>query len=103
LHFRAGRFKEAVLLFEQSLRADPRSGRAVLNWLWLALANRRLGQAEEARRWVDRAQACLDQYGEGLSNRALGESGLDLHNWLEAHILRREAEALLNLGPVQPK
>src|SRR5262245_18410013 len=51
LAYRAGRIQEAVSLFEQSLRADPAPGRAVLNWLWLALANHRLGKAEEARRW----------------------------------------------------
>ena len=44
LAYRAGRFQEAVPLFEQSLRADTRAGRAVLNWLWLALAKQRLGQ-----------------------------------------------------------
>src|SRR5208282_2979456 len=33
---RAGRFQEAVPLFEQSLRADPKPGAAVVNWLWLA-------------------------------------------------------------------
>jgi hypothetical protein len=32
--------------------------------------------------------------------RAEEESGLHLHNWLEAHVLRREAEALiLSTGP----
>ena len=50
LHYRAGRFKEAVPLFEQSLRADSKRGREVLNWLWLALAQQRLGKDEEARR-----------------------------------------------------
>jgi hypothetical protein len=33
LHYRAGRFPQAVSLFEQSLRADPKAGKAVLNWL----------------------------------------------------------------------
>jgi hypothetical protein len=33
LAYRAGRFQQAVPLFEQSLRADPMLGRAVLNWL----------------------------------------------------------------------
>jgi hypothetical protein len=28
--------------------------------------------------------------------------GLHLHNWLEAHALRREAEALLGPGPAEP-
>ena len=90
-------------LLEQSLRADPRSGRAVLNWLWLALANHRLGKADEACRWLGMAQAWLDQYPEGMPSRADEELGLHLHNWLEAHVLRREAEALLNAGPAKPK
>ena len=96
LAYRAGRFQEAVPLFEQSLRADAKPGRAVLNWLWLALANQRLGKAEEARRWLDKAQAWLDQYRDGMPARADEELGLHLHNWLEAHVLRREAEALLS-------
>jgi tetratricopeptide (TPR) repeat protein len=103
LHYRAGRFQEAVPLFERSLRADPKPGRAVLNWLWLALAHQRLGRAEEARRWLGQAQAWLDQYGAGMPPRAEAELGLHLHNWLEAHVLRREAEALLGTRPAGPR
>jgi serine/threonine-protein kinase len=95
LHYRAGRFAEAAALFEQSLRADPKPGRAVLNWLWLALAQQRLGKTEEACRWLHKATTWLDQYTEGMPLRADEELGLDLHNWLEAHVLRREAEALI--------
>ncbi len=95
LAYRAGRFPQAVSLLEQSLRADPTSGRAVLNWLWLALANQRLGKADEARRWLEKAQAWLDQYGDGMPARADQQFGLHLHNWLEGHVLRREAEALI--------
>jgi serine/threonine-protein kinase len=102
LAYRAGRFKQAVPLFEQSLRADPKPGRAVLNWLWLALANQRLGQAAEARRWLSKAQSWLDRDAE-LPPRAEEELGLHLHNWLEAHVLRREAEALLGAGSARPK
>jgi hypothetical protein len=87
-----------VDLFEQSLQADPKEGRAVLNWLWLALAHQRLGDAEEARLWLGRAQEWLDPYSDGMPARADAELGLHLHNWLEAHVLRREAEAL-----IQPK
>jgi tetratricopeptide (TPR) repeat protein len=96
LAYRAGRFQESVPLFEQSLRANSKSGAAVLNWLWLALASQRLGKAEEARRWLGKAQAWLDQYGDGIPPRAEEELGLHLHNWLEVHVLRREAEALLS-------
>jgi serine/threonine-protein kinase len=97
LYYRAHRYQEAVPFFEKSLGAEPKLGRAVINWLWLALANQRLGKAEEARRWLSKAQAWLDQYRDGIPARADEELGLDLHNWLEAHVLRREAESLL--GP----
>jgi eukaryotic-like serine/threonine-protein kinase len=95
LAYRAGHFQHAVTFFEQSLRADPRPRRAVLNWLWLALAEQRLGKTEEARRWLNKSQAWLDQYRDGMPARAGEELGLDLHNWLDAHVLRREAEALI--------
>jgi serine/threonine-protein kinase len=95
LAYRAGPYEKAVPLFERSLAADPKAGRAVLNWLWLALAQQRLGRSKEARRWLDKATVWLDQYRDGMPDRAEGELGLHLHNWLEAHVLRREAEALL--------
>jgi hypothetical protein len=84
-----------VTLFEQSLQADATPGRAVLNWVWLALAHQRLGHSEEARRWLGEAQAWLDQYKDGMPAHANEKLGLHLHNWLEAHVLRREAEALI--------
>jgi tetratricopeptide (TPR) repeat protein len=95
LAYRAGRFQEAVPLFEQSLRADVMPGKAVVNWLWLALTNQRLGKTEEARRWLDKARAWLDQYDDGMPSRADEALGLHLHNWLEAQALRREAEAMI--------
>jgi serine/threonine-protein kinase len=103
LRCRAGRFKQAVSLLRQSLGAEPSSGRAVLNWLWLALAEQGRGNAAEARRWSEKAGAWLDQYSAGMPVRAQQDLGLDLHNWLEAHILRREVEALLPASPNAPK
>jgi serine/threonine-protein kinase len=97
LLYRAGAFKEAVPLLEQSLKADPRPGCTVLNFLWLALARQRLGKTEEARRWLDRAAKQLDQYKDGLPAWGAATPGLDLHNWLEAHVLRREAEVALGV------
>jgi hypothetical protein len=70
-------------------------GRAVVNWLWLALAQQRLGRHEEARRWLDKATTWLDQFRDSMPARAEQELGLHLHNWLEAHVLCREAEALI--------
>jgi tetratricopeptide (TPR) repeat protein len=114
LLYRAGAFEEAVPLLEQSLKDEPRPGTAILNWLWLALAEQRLGKTEEARRRLDQAARWLDQYPAGLPASAEGillvrEAGLPasaqellglhLHNWLEANVLRREAEASLGARP----
>jgi serine/threonine-protein kinase len=92
---RAGRFEESVALFERSVEANSTPGAAVVNWLWLALANQRLGKTDEARRWLNKAQTWLDQYREGMPPRAEQNLGLHLHNWLEANVLRREAEELI--------
>ena len=46
-------------------------------------AQQRLGKSEEARRWLDKATAWLDQYRDGMPGSAEREVGLHLHNWLE--------------------
>jgi len=95
LAYRAARFEESVSFFEQSLKADSHPGRAVVNWAWLALAQQRLGKTEDARRWLGKTQKWLDQYRDGIPPGAEQELGLHLHNWLEANVLRREAEAMI--------
>jgi tetratricopeptide (TPR) repeat protein len=96
LAYRAGHFKESVPLFEQSLQANSKPGAAVVNWLWLALANQRLGKNDEARSWLTKAKTWLDQFHDGLSPHAEQDLGLHVHNWLEANVLRREAEAMIS-------
>jgi serine/threonine-protein kinase len=98
LHYRAGRYQEAPPLLEKSLRAEPKPGAAVLNWLWLSLACQKLGRGDEARRWLDQAGDWLARQGTELPADAPAR-GLHLHNWLEAHVLRREAAEVLRAGP----
>lgn len=94
---RSGRPAEAIPLFERSLAAAPSAGRAISNWLWLAIANHQLGKTEEAVRWHATAVAWLDPF-HGVMPENATAIGLHLHNWLEAHVLRREADALLSSG-----
>jgi serine/threonine-protein kinase len=103
LHYRAGRFDRALPLLEQGLKGDRKPGDAVLNRLWLALTCQKLGQKAQARTWLETATKWLDQYRDGLPPRAEQELGLHLHNWLEAHVLRAEAETLLGAAPATPK
>jgi len=80
--------QEAVPVFEASIRADPSPEAAVLNWLWLAHAHLALGQPEVARQWLNTASQWLDQ-------QQRKPRSIHLHNWLEAHILRRDLDAML--------
>src|SRR5262249_42187614 len=98
LAYRAGRHDEAAALLEQSLKADDKPGRAVLNWLWLSLVEQRRGKPTEARTWLDKATKGLGGEPPGPAGPD-DAKGLHLHNWLEAQVLRREAEKLL--GPKQ--
>jgi hypothetical protein len=86
----------AAEYLQRSLAADGRPGRAVLNWLWLALEYQKLGSPIEARRWLDKAANWLDQQeGRMPVENMFQFIGSHLHNWLEARVLRREAEALI--------
>jgi hypothetical protein len=94
MHFRCDQPKDVVKFLDRSLAADGRPGRAVVNWLWLALAHQKLGSPNESQRWLDKATNWLDQQS-GRMPVETSEMGLHRHNWLEAHVLRQEAEALL--------
>src|SRR5207302_9283282 len=52
LLYRAGPYQEAVAQLNECMRLPGRGGNA-FDWVWLALAHHRLGQADEARRWLD--------------------------------------------------
>jgi formylglycine-generating enzyme required for sulfatase activity len=95
LAYRAGRYNEAATLLEQSLRADNKPGRAVLNWLWLSLVEHRRGKPAEARAWHQNATKWLEQYPKGIPLTPDDSTGRHLHNWLEAQILHREAQRQL--------
>jgi tetratricopeptide (TPR) repeat protein len=99
LHYRAGRFAEAAAAARRCLEQYPRWDGNVLCWLWLALAEHRLGHADEAARWLAKAAAWLDKHRDGRPLQAEGDVALHLHDWLEAHVLRREAEGLIGGGP----
>jgi tetratricopeptide (TPR) repeat protein/tRNA A-37 threonylcarbamoyl transferase component Bud32 len=91
---RSGRPAEAIPFFERSIASDPSAGRAILNWLWLAIANHQLGRTEESARWHATAVAWLDALDGRMPDNAAA-LGFHLHNWLEAQVLRRESDLLL--------
>jgi serine/threonine-protein kinase len=94
LAVRAGQFDQTVPLLERSLAADGRPGRAVLDWLWLALAYQKMGSPKEARQQLAKAVAWLDQQGGRMPHETI-PMGSHRHNWLEAQVLLQEAKTLL--------
>jgi serine/threonine-protein kinase len=92
LECRAGRGASAIPLLKRSIEGDPRVGMAVLNWLWLTLANDSAGNPVESRRWFDKAETWFQRLGNEQPP-AGSQSSIHLHNWLEAQVLRREASA----------
>jgi uncharacterized protein HemY len=87
-HYRAGDWDKARQHFEESDKSGWGSA-TVVNWLGLAMVYQRMGQAEEARQWLDKATGWLD--------KATPDS-LVAPDRLEAEVLRREAEALVKGG-----
>ena len=102
LAYRAGRYDEAATLVQLSLNADSKPGHAALDWLWLALVENRRHKPEAARAWLEKATKWLEQYPEDHPVQADNVKGLHLHNWLEAQVLRREAERELDVAKWYP-
>jgi eukaryotic-like serine/threonine-protein kinase len=80
--YRAGRFKEAITRIQEGIQIHKAQGRPQV-WLFLAMANQRVGQAVEARK-------CLA--------RVPPDNIPALGHWenLEIEMLRREARAMID-------
>src|SRR5262249_51420831 len=114
---RAGRAEEAARRLEAALKV--RDLDVAHDELLLALAFHKLDRAEEARRWLAKAQTWMDRYrapARGVGAVGAGPAGAlpalaalvadrpdpraagsdaKLQNWLEMELLRAEAEAAL--------
>ena len=63
--------------------------------LWLALALHAQHKDDDARKELAGAASQMDKWGGAMPHAepaAPGTIALHLHDWLEAHVLRREAE-----------
>jgi tetratricopeptide (TPR) repeat protein len=101
--YRAGRFPEAIGLLTENLR-KPRGSRGpdpVTEWLFLAMAEHRLGHAEAANKWLAKAVSAVDE-PRARTNRPRARPDLASRadpaaSWyrrLGLKVLRQEAEQL---------
>lgn len=99
--YRAGQYREALerlTTAEQAYQPDDGKQNAVAyNWLFLAMANCRLGHAEEAKKWRDNAVKWIDQESEKKTKEPSAANQSPWNRRLTLQLLRREAEELLQL------
>jgi hypothetical protein len=109
--YRAGRFEGAVTRLTEAtgLSCHPHRTNMLYTWFYLAMAHHRLGHAEEARRWLDRAvqetQEALKSPAEPPAKSG-NTDGVIPPNWnrrLALGLLRREAEQLLQAPETKPQ
>jgi Flp pilus assembly protein TadD len=100
---RAGRPEAAVQQLQEALSLQPGASSASL---LLAIAHHRLGHADEARRWLDKAVQRTEQVlrqrpkNAGLDATDLAPDELPWNERLSLQLLRREAETLIR-GPAE--
>jgi tetratricopeptide (TPR) repeat protein len=95
-YYRAGQFDKASEQLHKSLAGKWRADAA--NWLVLAMAHQRLGHADEARDWFNKAVRWMgDTRPQPARPSADPLRSLHPHDALACMVLRREAEALLGV------
>jgi non-specific serine/threonine protein kinase/serine/threonine-protein kinase len=92
---RAGQDERAIRCLGESIALNPRWPEVPQAWVVLAMAHHRLGHADEARRWLDKAHDTHGDPGRGAKpGEILSDSSAP---WPRAEflLLRREADALI--------
>jgi serine/threonine-protein kinase len=95
-HYRAGDWQECITALERSMQL--RHGGDGFDWLFLAMASHRLGKADEAAMWLDKAVdwiAQMEQGGFADPRKAMQWQSLRT----EVAMIRREAEELVRPKP----
>jgi hypothetical protein len=91
--FRAGRLKEAV---DEYGKVQNENQLTVFDWLYQAMIHQQLGNADEAKKLLEKSQEWLDRpLGEKTSGITV-ESTLPWHVRRQAHLIRTEAEKAIN-------
>jgi serine/threonine-protein kinase len=102
-YYRAGRHRQTVEYLDQQLRRKTAWTHEALNWVVLAMAHHHLGQAAEARKWLDKADQWAAEKTRALplKDGRAAPPGWHWRDWLELVYLRREAAALIGGAPVR--
>jgi WD40 repeat protein/tetratricopeptide (TPR) repeat protein len=90
-HYRAGQFQEALEYLEKSTKANWDNVQ-FLNGYLRALILFRQGQVKQAQQWLEKTRRVHDRLKPSASTTPVRVPATD---WLEAEVLRREAERMI--------
>jgi hypothetical protein len=96
--YRGGQFSSAIQWLRKSHDLAAKGKNAYLetmDCLFLAMAHHRLGEADEARQWLEKARGIMETRFPKIES---GDLGPGWYDWLSCQIVRREAESLLKTG-----
>jgi WD40 repeat protein/serine/threonine protein kinase len=88
--YRAGRFQESIDQLQEVVKARPRGGQ-VEDWLFLAMASKRLGRNDDAERWL----VHVEQASRSHSSPSADGSVEQHYGAVTNTILREEARRLI--------
>jgi tetratricopeptide (TPR) repeat protein len=94
-HYRARNYDQAIQRLEESMKSDPNWPGQPVNWITLAMTHRRLGHADQAQAWFEKAIQAVDLDRKARPQATTG-CGMHVHDWMAWLLLRHEAEALLS-------
>jgi tetratricopeptide (TPR) repeat protein len=101
--YRAGRFEAAIRKLDEARAVHQDDGNA-RTWFFLALAHQRLGHADTARRWRDKAVRWFERAAREQVNDFTIMTPLEWTDRVVLEHLRREADTLIpgGSGPLSP-
>jgi len=102
--YRIGRYDAALTELHKSLNSTSAWQQDAMTWPLLAMTEWQLGHHDQARKWLERTVWWTE-----LTRRAadiphsIGPRAINYPRWICAHLFYREAKALIEGEPVEPR
>ena len=94
-HYRAGEMNTAIQHLKESMDVDPRWPASAIGLPVLAMAHQRLGQNDQARQTLTRADETIDDWLNQMLDSPVGSTPVPWFDLLEYLCLHREAQILI--------
>jgi WD40 repeat protein/serine/threonine protein kinase len=102
-YYRAGQHEAALRRLQEAEKAEWYGYPLAVNWLLLAQVHHALGHADQARQWLDKAAAWIDQATQRTPRQQAEALHLELADLMACRLLRREAQLLITAKSDDPQ